>query len=186
MDFPSLFEIRESPIEGWGAFARTGISAGTRIVEYTGEKISKDESLRRCEAGNSRIFAFDDAFDLDGNVDWNPARFVNHACVPNCEAVQQHDGIWIIAVRDIAAGEELTYNYGYDLEDYRNYPCRCGSPQCVGYIIAEEFFPLIRARRDIDSPRDAIREPSAADNGRLNAAASWRSGDGSPVLPRVV
>ena len=71
---------------------------------------------------------------------WNPARLLNHSCAPNCEAELQDEHIWIVATRDIPAGEEVTFNYGYDLVDYRDYPCQCGAPGCVGYMVAEEFF----------------------------------------------
>jgi uncharacterized protein len=139
-----LLVLKESAIHGRGAFARADIGQGTRIIEYVGERISKSESLRRCEGNNEFIFAIDEEHDLDGNVSWNPARYVNHSCSPNCEAECDEGHIWIIAMREIAAGEELTFNYGYDLVDYKDYPCRCGSPECVGYIVAEEFFEHVR------------------------------------------
>lgn len=142
-----LFEIRDSPIHGRGGFARCDIPAGTRVLEYVGERITKAESLRRCEANNPYIFHLDDEYDLDGLVPWNPARFLNHSCAPNCEAVLEGGRIWIVALRDIRAGEELTFNYGYDLVDYQDYPCHCGAPNCVGYMVAEEFHPLLRARQ---------------------------------------
>src|ERR1051325_6927530 len=78
--------FQSSPIHGTGGFARSDIAAGARVLEYVGEKITKAESLRRCEAHNEYLFALDDEFDLDGNVSWNPARFLNHSCEPNCEA----------------------------------------------------------------------------------------------------
>ena len=56
------------------------------VLEYVGEKISKSESLRRCEENNEYIFTLNEQEDLDGNVEWNPARFINHSCVPNCDA----------------------------------------------------------------------------------------------------
>ena len=132
--------FKSSSIHGTGAFASRAVTAGTRVLEYVGEKISKSESLRRCERNNEYIFALNSEQDLDGNVPWNPARFVNHSCAPNCEAEMEDGRIWITAARDIRPGEEITFNYGYDLEDYRDYPCRCGSPVCVGYIVAPEFF----------------------------------------------
>jgi uncharacterized protein len=140
----SLVEIRASTIHGKGVFTRSDIAAGTRIMEYVGETISKAESLRRCEQGNYCIFALDDEHDLDGNVPWNPARFLNHSCAANCEVRPDDGRIWIVARRDIAAGEELTFNYGYDLADYREHPCCCGHPECVGYVVAEEFFEHVR------------------------------------------
>ncbi len=141
-----LIVFKGSRIHGLGGFAKTPITNGTRIIEYVGEPISKSESLRRCEQNNEYIFTLSDEEDLDGNVAWNPARFLNHSCAPNCEASLEEGYIWIIANRDIQAGEEITFNYGYDLVDYRDYPCRCGSPDCVGYIVAEEFFPHVRTR----------------------------------------
>jgi len=141
-----LLEFRQSPIHGIGGFARLFIPKGTRIVEYRGKKISKAESLRLCQQNNTYIFSLDDKHDLNGNVPWNPARFLNHSCDPNCEAIEENGRIWIVARRDIQPGEEITFNYGYDLQDYQEYPCNCGSPNCVGYIVAEEFFPEVRAR----------------------------------------
>lgn len=139
-----LITFRRSRIHGTGGFARRDIPAGTRLIEYVGEKVTKAESLRRCEANNEYIFTVDDEHDLDGNVSWNPARFINHSCAPNCEAEWDDSRIWIVTLRDIAAGEELSFNYGYDLEDYREHPCRCGSPACVGFIAAEEYHDHIR------------------------------------------
>ena len=148
---PSLttFEIKPSPVHGVGGFAAMPIRAGTLVVEYVGEKISKRESNCRCETGNTFIFELDDEWDLDGAVGWNPARFLNHSCAPNCDAELIDGCIWIVARRDIASGEELTFNYGYCLEDYREHPCRCGAPECVGYIVAEELFDSIRKRAAI-------------------------------------
>ncbi|MBI3416186.1 MAG: SET domain-containing protein-lysine N-methyltransferase [Verrucomicrobia bacterium] len=135
-----VFEIRPSPIHGRGAFALRDFTDGTRVTEYVGEKIAKTESSRRCQANNEYIFYLDENFDLDGNVDGNPARFFNHSCTPNCVAILAEGRIWLIAARTISSGEELTFNYGYDLVDYREHPCRCGAYSCVGFMVAEEFF----------------------------------------------
>jgi len=86
---------------------------------------------------------------LDGNVEWNPARFLNHGCAPNSEAICEDGRVWIVALRDIRASEEITFNYGYDLDDYTEHPCRCGAPECVGYIVAEDFFAQVRNGRRI-------------------------------------
>ena len=145
-------EFRRSTIDRLGGFARTHIPAGARVIEYVGEKITKAESLRRCEANNEYIFSLDDEHDLDGNVPSNPARLLNHSCAPNCEAELDAGRIWIIALRDIQAGEELTFNYGYDLENYHEHPCRCGVAECVGYIVAEEFFDSVRRQQGTTQP----------------------------------
>jgi SET domain-containing protein len=141
-----LLVFRPSPIHGLGGFAKAPIGKGRRIVEYVGERISASESFRRCQANNECIFALNSEQHLDGSVPWNPARLINHSCTPNCEAEVEDGRVWIVAAGDIKPGEEITFNYGYDLVDYRDYPCRCGSPNCVGYIVAEEFFEHVRGR----------------------------------------
>ena len=141
-----LYEVRPSRIHGTGVFARASIPAETRVIEYIGERISKAESLRRRQAGNFFVFIVTEEFDIDGAVDWNPARFINHSCAPNCEARMEDERIWIIALRNLKAGEELTFNYGYDLQDYEEHPCCCGAQQCVGYMVAEEYFDDVRRK----------------------------------------
>jgi SET domain-containing protein len=138
--------FKTSPIHGVGGFALTDIPSGARVIEYVGRKITKTESLRCCELNNEYIFALNDEQDLDGNVNFNPARFLNHGCVPNCEAELENGRIWITALRDIRTGEEIIFNYGYDLEDYKDHPCRCGASGCVGYIVAESLFGRMRGR----------------------------------------
>jgi|ERR1041385_5239481 SET domain-containing protein len=144
VDAGQVFVLKTSAIHGTGAFAKQLIGRDERVVEYRGEKISRTESMRRCAENNQYIFRLSDEYDLDGDVEWNPGRFLNHSCQPNCEAFLEDGGIWIVALRDVSAGEELTFNYGFDLEDYRNYPCNCGAPGCVGFIVAEEFFEHVR------------------------------------------
>lgn len=139
-----LVSFHQSRIHGMGGFARMDIAAGTQVIEYAGERITKHESLRRCEAGNEYIFALDDEHDLDGSLPSNPARFLNHSCEPNCEVKHVEDHLWIVAKHDIRTEEELTFNYGYDLENYREYPCRCGAADCVRYIVSAEFFDHVR------------------------------------------
>ncbi|MBI5799595.1 MAG: SET domain-containing protein-lysine N-methyltransferase [Verrucomicrobia bacterium] len=139
-----LVEFRSSPIHGHGGFAAQHVLPGTRLIEYLGERIDKAEAHIRCEAGNPFIFYIDEESDIDGNVEWNPARWFNHSCTPNCEAESDDGRIWIVALRELATGEEITFNYGYDLADYRAAPCRCGTPACVGFIVAEEHFDQVR------------------------------------------
>ncbi|MEW6159791.1 MAG: SET domain-containing protein-lysine N-methyltransferase [Verrucomicrobiota bacterium] len=139
----NLWEIRPSPIHGSGMFARTALPEGARIVEYVGRLISKTESLEACRQNNEAIFYWNEEFDLDGNVEWNPARHINHSCAPNCAAELVESRIWIVALRPIQRGEEITFNYGYDLQDYREHPCHCGASNCVGYILAEAFHPSL-------------------------------------------
>lgn len=139
----------DSPIHGMGGFAKCDIPAGTRIIEYVGERIDKAEAQKRCEDDNRYIFYIDETWDIDGKVPWNPARLLNHSCVPNCETELDEGRVWILALRDIRAGEELSYNYCYDLADYQDHPCRCGAEECVGFIVAEKYFDQVRQRRGV-------------------------------------
>jgi len=164
-DFPSpqpteylaqtdLLYFRKSSIHGTGGFARCGIPEQTRVIEYVGERIDKRESLRRCEQNNEYIFTLNEQYDLDGNVEGNLARFLNHSCTPNCEAEVGDDQIWIVTSRDVRAGEELTFNYGFDLEDYQQYICHCRSPHCVGYMVAEEFFDHVSRQGELRNTKE--------------------------------
>ncbi|HTL17557.1 MAG TPA: SET domain-containing protein-lysine N-methyltransferase [Patescibacteria group bacterium] len=139
-----LVLFQNSSIHGMGGFAARDILPGTTLLEYKGEKIDKGESARRCELNNVFIFSLNEDYDLDGDASWNTARLLNHSCLPNCEAQIADARIWIVATRPIRAGQEITFNYGFDLENYRDYPCRCGAPNCVGFIVAEEFFDHVR------------------------------------------
>jgi SET domain-containing protein len=130
-----------------GGFATAVIQAGTRVIEYVGHKIEKHRSQEHCSNGNQYIFGLDENWDLDGDVEWNPARFLNHSCSPNCEAQLVDGRIWIVARQAIRPGEEITFNYGYDLVDYRDHPCQCKSPNCVGFMVAEELFYHVRAQQ---------------------------------------
>lgn len=151
-------EVRPSAIHGRGLFATRFIPASTRIVEYIGERITKPESERRGwlqmerahttgEAG-VYIFTLDDKWDLDGSIPQNIARLINHSCSPNCEAYIERGRIWIWSLRDIQPDEELVFNYGFDLENYEEHPCRCGSPKCVGYIVGEDYLAELKAKRE--------------------------------------
>ena len=146
---------KKSSIHGWGIFAKTNIPKGTRIIEYLGEKITKAEADRRGpklieyakknkQTGAVYIFVLNSKYDIDGHVDYNTAKFINHSCAPNCEVDIIRGRIWIIALRDIKKDEELFYNYGYDMDTYDEHPCLCKSSCCPGFITAEEHWPKLR------------------------------------------
>lgn len=126
-------------------YARLPIPDGTPVIEYVGEKITKAEAWRR-EAqrlerlhagGDGSVYIFDlnRRYDLDGRTASNVARLINHSCAPNCRAETTRGRIWILAKRDIPAGEELTFDYGFPYSEWRLHPCRCGARECVGYIV---------------------------------------------------
>lgn len=135
----------DSTVHGRGLTATKDVPKGTRVIEYVGDKITKAESDCRDELRRARrekgedccvyIFELDQTYDIDGDVAWNTARLINHSCDPNCKPEYAEGGIWITARRDIAQGEELNYDYGFDWENYDEHACRCGAPTCCGYII---------------------------------------------------
>lgn len=147
-------EVRRSGIHGTGVYAARDIPRGRRILEYVGEKIAKDEAERRSieqieraqKNGGAAVYIFElnTRYDIDGAVSWNTARFINHSCSPNCTVKIGRGQIWILSRRRIKAGEELTYDYGYDLEAFEDHPCRCGSAGCVGYIVRTGLRPRLK------------------------------------------
>jgi SET domain-containing protein len=142
------FELRPSPIQGLGAFATQFIPAGTRLVEYAGERLTTAQSDARYPDEGDRhhtfLFAIDDDIVIDAAVNGNEARFINHSCDPNCDAVIDDERIWIESIRDIEPGEELAYDYAYELEERhtpaakKRYPCRCGAATCRGTILTKK------------------------------------------------
>ena len=138
--------VKRSAIAGKGAFARKAIPKGTRIIEYKGQRIDADEADRRydddaMDVHHTFLFGLEDGTCLDAAVRGNDARFINHSCDPNCEAVEEGDRIFVEALRDIERGEELVYDYAYEREGRmrpewkRLYACRCGSKKCRGMIL---------------------------------------------------
>lgn len=144
---------RLSPIHGNGVFADELIRKGERIVRYKGAvrtHAQVDEAYADIdENGHTFLFTLNDDYVIDGNVDGNVARWINHSCAPNCEAVQEEntkgkphkDKIFIEAIRDIPLGEELTYNYGIVLAERHTaklkkiWGCKCGSKKCTGTML---------------------------------------------------
>jgi uncharacterized protein len=124
-----------SGIHGQGLFARTNIPRGTDVVEYDGPRIPTDEGKRMAVEGNVYVFHANRREFIDGSVVWNLARSANHSCAPNAESVSVGGKIWLRALRVIAKGEEITYDYGYSFRD-DPVPCLCRAPQCIGVIVA--------------------------------------------------
>lgn len=163
----SWMRVTASAIHGRGGYAARFIPGGTRIIEYTGERITKAEAVRREAArlrrlkrggdGSVYIFNLNQRYDLDGRTRRNPARLINHSCTPNCQAETIHGRIWIVARRDIEAGEELTFDYGFPLKEWSLHPCRCGAPRCAGYIV--NAWQRKRLRRILREHRKAVGAP---------------------------
>ncbi|MDO5505705.1 MAG: SET domain-containing protein-lysine N-methyltransferase [Pseudoxanthomonas suwonensis] len=147
---------RQSAIHGNGVFAIEDIAKGERIVRYKGRLRTHDEVDAEYggedETGHTFLFTLNDEYVIDGNFDSNVARWINHSCDPNCESLveedakdrRERDKVYVEALRDIKAGEELTYNYGIVLAE-RHTPtlkklwgCRCGAANCTGTMLQKK------------------------------------------------
>jgi len=145
--------LRRSPIHGNGVFAARDLPKGKRVIQYRGELRSHDE-VDQCyggdvDSGHTFLFTLNDHYVIDGNVKGNVARWINYSCEPNCEAVlyeaddgnPKDDRVFIEAIRDIRAGEELTYDYGIVLDERHTprlkkiWACRCGADSCTGTML---------------------------------------------------
>ncbi len=135
-----------------GVFALRRIPKGKRIVEYTGERISHQESDERYDddavaSPHTFLFIVDSKTVIDAAVGGNEARFINHSCNPNCETMIEDGRVWVLALRNIEPGEELSYDYllerpgRYRTEYEKQYACHCGAPNCRGIMLAKPRRP---------------------------------------------
>jgi hypothetical protein len=144
-----LFEVRSSPIHGRGVFAVRDIRAGTRLIEYTGERITDEQAAERYSEGDDTpeayhtfLFSLEDGMVIDAAVDGNEARFINHCCEPNCKAFEVNGRIYLDAISTIGAGTELVYDYHltrpsgrYRASWRQRFACHCGAPNCRGTML---------------------------------------------------
>lgn len=151
MIYPKKWKVSKSKIHGTGVYANNDIKKNERIIEYIGDKVTKAEGDRRSEkrikrylksktTGSVYIFELNKKYDIDGSPTYNKARYINHSCNPNCEVDIIKGRIWISSIKFIKKGTELTYDYGYsfDKDDFKDHKCRCGSKNCIGYIISSD------------------------------------------------
>ncbi len=141
-----LYEVRRSPIHGRGVFAIADIPKGTRIIEYKGKRVKWSWASEAYpdvdgEPTHTFLFELDDDWVIDANQRGNAARWINHSCSPNCEAVDEEGRIFIEAIRNIPAGAELGYDYNISIEERltpaekKRWPCYCGSRKCRGTLL---------------------------------------------------
>ena len=144
---PRRIQVRRSAVHGKGVYAAQDIAAGDTLIEYVGEIISWEEAQARhphdpANPNHTFYFHIDENRVIDALNGGNSSRWINHSCDPNCEADEQGGRIFIKALRDIAAGEELNYDYGLIIEERytkklkAEYPCWCGAPKCRGTLLA--------------------------------------------------
>ena len=142
-------QVRKSGIHGKGVFALQHIASGERIIEYKGEVITWKEALRRHphdpkDPNHTFYFHIDDVHVIDAKYGGNAARWINHACEPNCESDETDGRVFIKTLRDVQPGEELFYDYGLVIDDRhtpklkKQYECRCGSAICRHTMLARK------------------------------------------------
>ena len=135
------YKIKNSKIDNKGLYANRDIKDRTKIIEYKGKILTKKQVEENPKFDNEKaiyLFNINKKYDLDGDYKYNIARLINHSCDPNCEVFGTGLKVWVYAIRDIKKGEELTYDYGFGYdEDYKDFPCKCKSKNCVGYIVRE-------------------------------------------------
>ena len=152
-----MWKVKKSAIHGSGVFSDANIPKKTKIIEYIGEKVSKKEGDRRSakrikkylnskKTGSVYIFELNSKYDVDGSPKYNKARYINHSCNPNCEVEITNGKIWIVSIKNIKKGVELSYDYGYefDKDDYQDHICKCGSKNCIGYVISSNDWPKFK------------------------------------------
>jgi len=158
------FELRHSRIQGTGAFATRPIRKGLRIVEYAGERITHAQANERYDdeamgRHHTFLFSLNSRYCIDGSRRGNDARFFNHSCDPNCEACVVGKRIFIYALRDIEAGEELCYDYAYEADspptpsEKKLYRCRCGAKNCRKTIL--KYQPPKRTQKKAERKKKA-------------------------------
>ena len=126
-------EIRESKIHRLGVYALENIPARRKVIEYTGEKISRRETKRRGDGPFTYLFTLDAYWTIDGAVGGSGAEIINHSCDPNLRAVVLKGHILYISRRPIRQGEELTVDYCFS-DRFDKVKCRCGTTTCRGII----------------------------------------------------
>jgi SET domain-containing protein len=164
---------RPSSRHGDGVFTTRPIRAHALVVEYAGECIAHADARRRYPPTGDQdapehtfVLQFDRTRVIDANVDGNLARYINHSCAPNLEPIAIGDAMWLVALRPIAAGEELGYDYAIELDTRhtpsakRRFPCHCGAATCRGTLLRPKrapVGPLVReVRRAVDRQLRAL------------------------------
>jgi len=175
-------QTRRSGVHGNGVFAVQDIAEGETLIEYKGEIISWKEALRRhphdpTQPQHTFYFHVDDDRVIDGNVDGNAARWINHSCEPNCEADEQKGRVFIKALRNIAAGEELNYDYGLIIDEpytrklLSEFPCWCGSEDCRGTLLAPKDDDEVKKKKKKKKAKKKAEKKAAKQADRQSAKA---------------
>jgi hypothetical protein len=193
-------QTRRSTVHGNGVFAVQDLAEGETLIEYKGQVISWKEALRRhphdpSQPNHTFYFHIDDGRVIDGNVEGNAARWINHSCEPNCEADEVNGRVYIKALRNIAAGEELNYDYGLVIDEpyteklLSEFPCWCGSEQCRGTLLTpkdedeeKDKKKKKKAKKKAEKKKAEAKEAKKADKKaekkKADKKADWKKAEG--------
>ncbi len=191
---PSKVVARRSPIHGTGVFATADIAKGERIIEYKGMRRTHDDvdnsDAGAAESGHTFLFTLNDEYVIDGDINGGVARWINHGCSPNCEAVviehasddRSKDRIFIEAKKPIRAGQELTYDYGITLGEPHTprmkkiWACLCGSRNCTGTMLKPKRAAKSAAKKS-SAKKAAAKKATAkkAGSGRKTSASAKKA-----------
>ena len=178
-------QVRRSGVHGKGVFALQDIAEGETLIEYVGEVISWDEAQDRHphdpkDPNHTFYFHVNEDRVIDALFGGNSSRWINHSCAPNCEADEENDRIFIKAIRNIAAGEELNYDYGLIIDEpytkklKAEYPCWCGAKNCRGTLLS----PKERKNTPKTPPQ---KKAKSKDTAKSDAKAKAKAKAAKPV-----
>lgn len=143
-------KLKKSKIHNKGVFAKKDIPKNTKIIQYGGEKITKKQAEKRIyknyelaeknsKKGENYVFDLDKKYDIDGDFPWNIGKYINHSCNNNTDFINEDGEIWFVSTKKIKKADEITVDYGFGLKDFEDFPCKCGSKNCIGYIVGEKY-----------------------------------------------
>ncbi len=176
-------QVRRSGVHGKGVFALQDIAEGETLIEYVGQVISWDEAQDRHphdpeDPNHTFYFHVNEDRVIDALYGGNSSRWINHSCDPNCEADEENDRIFIKAIRNIQAGEELNYDYGLIIDEpytkklKAEYPCWCGHANCRGTLLSpkdREDTPKIPSQKKSKEKSKAKSDQKAKDKDKVKA-----------------
>ena len=134
-------EVRQSGVHGRGVYTTQFIPKGMRIIEYTGERVSWEAAPDKANDPHTFNVGLENGDVINPEIGGNDARWINHSCNPNCEAIEEDDRIFIYAMRNIQAGEELLYDYRMEIDEptteaaKKKFACHCGASNCRGTML---------------------------------------------------
>jgi SET domain-containing protein len=156
----ALLDVRKSGVHGTGVYAKQPVKKGRRIIEYTGRIVPWKKATEQEDGPHTFLFGLTNGRDvIDPDVGGNEARWINHSCEPNCEAIEEGNRVFIYALKPLQAGDELFYDYGLEVDQPRTpqleeeYRCFCGAVRCRGTLLGKKKSNRASARAAKRKPK---------------------------------